>query len=156
MVVLEAKILCSCRGRCSPEQRKGGTSRSCPRLTAGQSWSTLCFYRRSLSKNLQGAVIILIGFLERCVVRFRLLIHSFRDQGMRASFSVTKHRNQHLVGPSQPVSLRVPSGTGKSMRATRKYFLFVIRPRDQGLRAEEDVNPEPHPGNSVNSSCQTS
>ena len=155
MVVLEAKILCSCRGRCSPEQRKGGTSRSCPCLTAGQSCSTLCFCRRSLSKNLQGAVIILIGFLERCVVRFRLLMHSFRDQDMRASFSVTKHRNQHLVGPSQPV-LRVPSGTGKSMSAASKYFLFVIRPRDQGLRAEEDVNPELHPENSVNSSCQTS
>ena len=84
----------------------------------------------------------MIGCLERFVVRFRLLMHSFRDQDMRASFSVIKHRNQHLVGPSQPV-LRVPSGTGKSMSAASKYFLFVIRPRDQGLRAEEDArNPE--------------
>ena len=68
MIVLEAKTLCPCRGRCSPEQRKGGTSRSCPCLMAGQSCSTLRFCRRSLSKNLRGAVIILIGFLERDVL----------------------------------------------------------------------------------------
>ena len=71
---------------------------------------------------------------ERCVVRFRLLIHSFRDQDMRASFSVTKHRNQHLVGPSQP-ALRVPSGTGKSMSAASKYFFVcysTARPRSKG------------------------
>ena len=68
------------RGNRFTQKRGTGRGRLC--LAVGQSCGSsivYCFWRSSW-RNYPGAVVFLIGFLERCVVRFRLLVQSFHDQ----------------------------------------------------------------------------